>query len=86
MFLLIILLIPCVYSLFEDSKLVKGLSDFDDIGSVLDDLKYVSLFYFYINENCQFCKEGEMLMEVVANENDGIFKVYHIDCESLWED
>lgn len=53
---------------------------------MLDDLKYVSLFYFYINQNCQFCKDGEMLMNVVAEDNEGIFKVYHVDCEVLWED
>jgi thioredoxin-like negative regulator of GroEL len=45
----------------------------------------IALVYFWV-EDCENCKNAQGLVEKVADENDGIFKAFHVDCEELWKD
>jgi len=45
----------------------------------------VSVF-FYNGKNCEKCGNAWGLIEKIADENEGVFKVYDIDCDEVWSD
>jgi hypothetical protein len=71
--------------LFGRSKNVKTLKTVEQIQKILTANEIVSLF-LYNGKNCENCGGAWNLIEKIADENEGVFKVYDIDCDELWSD
>lgn len=79
-----LLLMSC-HCLFENTYSVKALKNAKAVRRVLYDMDQIALVYFWV-EDCENCKNAQGLVEKVADDSEGIFKAFHVDCEELWKD
>lgn len=72
-------------ALFENHPQIRPLANFEQFNELLFQSDFVFVTYFYADD-CENCIRAAGLIEKIAEDNEGLFKFYYVDCPSMWKD
>jgi hypothetical protein len=82
---LILLFCTAAYSVFDNSKFILTMKNFNEMQSVLRDLDHLIGIFFYNSYECKRCEHAEREIDKLAEDLQGIVPIFHMECERAWE-